>query len=169
VLDVGAAAGRFALALQARGLEVVALDVSQGCVALMRERGVAQAHCGDVFQLETLGLGEFDTLLFGMQSIGVAGSRFGLERLLLSLRGQLREGGQLLIDSSSPLDDEVWPGGVVEVIAQLRYRGLRGEPFPWLYVSETILAEVAGDLGYAFELLERRSGGAREYLARLSS
>jgi SAM-dependent methyltransferase len=167
VLDAGAAAGRYTLALQERGLAVVALDIAPGCVKLMRDRGVVQAHCGDIFALATLGLGRFDTILFGMQGIGIAGSRFGLERLLLSLRPHLQPGAQVLIDSSSPLDDEAWPGGVVEVIARLRYRNLHGEPFPWLYVSEATLREVASLLGYAFDVLERRGGGAREYLARL--
>jgi len=134
----------------------------------MRERGVEQALCGDAFQLDHLRLGAFDSVLFGMQSIGMAGSRFGLERLLISLRDHLRPGAQLLVDSSSPLDDEAWPGGVVEVIARLRYRNLRGEPFAWLYVSEETLERVADDVGYAFEMLTRRDGGAREYLARLS-
>ena len=40
VIDVGAGAGRHALALQARRLDVCAIDVSPDCVALMRERGV---------------------------------------------------------------------------------------------------------------------------------
>jgi SAM-dependent methyltransferase len=44
VLDVGCGAGRVALHLQDRGREVVSIDVSQGAVALSRERGVRDAR-----------------------------------------------------------------------------------------------------------------------------
>jgi SAM-dependent methyltransferase len=167
VLDAGAAAGRLALALQSRGLDVVALDVSRCNVELMRRRGVAQPICGDVFALEPLDLGGFDTILFGMQSIGIAGSCFGLERMLISLRPHLRAGGQILADSSPPMD-ETGTGGAAELSVRFRYRNLRGAPFPWIYLSETRLREIAGGVGFDFELLARRGGGAREYLARLS-
>ena len=51
VLDVGAGAGRHALALQAKGCEVVAIDVSPTCVALCRERGVHDVRELDVMSL----------------------------------------------------------------------------------------------------------------------
>lgn len=168
VLDAGAGAGRHALALQARGLDVVALDISSRSVELMTRRGVAQPRCGDVFQLAAMGLGQFDTILFGMQSIGIAGSRFGLERLLITLRPHLRPGGQILADSSPPLY-EARTQGVAELSIRFRYRNLRGAPFPWIYASEPKLAEIARAVGYASEVLARRAGGAREYLARLST
>src|SRR5437667_7128179 len=44
VLDVGCGAGRVALELQARGREVVAIDISPGAVEAARRRGVRDAH-----------------------------------------------------------------------------------------------------------------------------
>lgn len=50
VLDVGAGAGCHSLALQQRGLEVTAVDISELSVETMRRRGVANARCADFLQ-----------------------------------------------------------------------------------------------------------------------
>ena len=49
VLDVGAGAGCHSLALQRRGLDVTAVDISTLSVDVMRRRGVRQAWEADVF------------------------------------------------------------------------------------------------------------------------
>ena len=51
VLDVGAGAGRYTLALQDRGVEVVALDVSPLALEVCRQRGVRHTILGTVQQL----------------------------------------------------------------------------------------------------------------------
>lgn len=176
VLDVGAGAGRHALALQARGCEVVAIDVSATCVLLCRERGVVDARELDVMSLAGEkpmddALGTFDTIFFGMQTIGVAGGIAPLRRLLAGLRRRLRPGGSVIADSSALR--EAWEGDESdrsptrgEIVLATRYRRLRGEPFPWLYLAEADLAEVARGAGFALETLGRVGGG--EYLVRLS-
>ncbi|MCA9502954.1 MAG: class I SAM-dependent methyltransferase [Spirochaetaceae bacterium] len=170
VLDVGAGAGRHALALQG-GLEVVAIDVSPLCTALCRERGVRDARTLDVMRLEAdASLGRFDTILFGMQTIGVAGGTLALERLLGRLRHRLEPGGGILADSSALR--EPWEGDATdrsasrgEIVLSTRYRGWRGEPFPWLYLAEEDLCEVAGRAGFGMETLARAPDG--EFLALL--
>jgi SAM-dependent methyltransferase len=176
VLDVGAGAGRHALALQARGHEVVAIDLSPIAVALCRERGVADARVFDVMQLDTNEahaaetLGRFDTLLFGMQTIGVAGGVGTLGRLLGRLASVLAPGGELIVDSSALR--EPWEGDDSdttprrgEIVLSTRYRGWRGEPFPWLYLSEQDLHSVAREAGFEMETLGRVPSG--EFLAAL--
>ncbi len=164
VLDVGAGAGRHTLALQARGLACVAIDVSPTCVALMRERGVTQAECVDVFQLADAELGRFDTVLFLMQSIGISGSRFGLEALLEIIAGVLEPGGQVLLDSS-PLQGEAQSeGGEVEV--QFAYDGDVGEAFSWLYLAYPQLEAWTRAVGWRCEKLGEAPTG--DYLARLT-
>lgn len=175
VLDVGAGAGRHALALQARGCEVVAIDVSPTCVLLCRERGVVDVRELDVMTLaspaaEGDALGSFDTIFFGMQTIGVAGGIAPLRRLLSGLRGRLRAGGAVIADSSALR--EAWEGDESdlspargEIVLATRYRGLRGEPFPWLYLAEEDLADVARAAGFELETLGRVAGG--EYLVRM--
>ena len=171
VLDVGAGSGRHALALQARDLEVVAIDVSPLCVALCRERGVRRAHQFDVMKLDSEGpFGRFDSLLFGMQTIGVAGGTEALEILLGRLRGCLNPGAELIVDSSGLRD--AWDGEVAddspargEIVLSTRYRGWRGEPFPWIYLDEESLGWIADRAGFEMEILGRVESG--EYLAAL--
>lgn len=171
VLDVGAGAGRHALALEARGLEVVAIDVSPIAVSLCRMRGVRGARVGDVMRLDSAdAFGRFDTLLFGMQTIGVAGGVETLGRLLERLKCLLAPGAELLVDSSELR--EAWDGDAAdstpnrgEIVLSTRYRGWRGEPFPWLYLAEPDLRGVAERAGFEMETLARVEGG--EFLAAL--
>ncbi len=171
VLDVGAGAGRHAMALEARGLEVVAIDVSPLCVALCRARGVRQAHVFDVMRLDSAEpLGTFDTLLFGMQTIGVAGGVAPLRKLLERLRSCLAPGGRLIVDSSDLF--EAWEGDDSdrspsrgEIVLSTRYRGWQGEPFPWIYLAEEDLSGIARESGYEVEPLGRVERG--EFLLAL--
>ncbi|HIL80799.1 MAG TPA: class I SAM-dependent methyltransferase [Myxococcales bacterium] len=166
VLDVGAGAGRHALALQKLDHEVVALDISPLCVEVMRQRGVAEALVGDIFELKREKSGDFDTVLFLMQNIGISGSLFGLEKLLLSLRPLIRPGGQILFDSSPLLEFAGDSPDMSEGIdVYFSYDGYRGRSFSWLYLDEKTLVDVAARLGWELEILARMTEG--EYLARL--
>jgi len=173
VLDVGAGAGRHALALQERGHEVVAIDLSPICVALCKERGVLNARTLDVMTLDSeKPLGRFDTILFGMQTIGVAGGIAPLGKLLTRLRNCLTPAGELIVDSSALR--EAWEGNVGdtmpsrgEIVLSMRYRGWRGECFPWVYLAESDLADVALAAGFEMETLGSVETG--EYLAVLRS
>ncbi|HIF94512.1 MAG TPA: methyltransferase domain-containing protein [Myxococcales bacterium] len=171
VLDVGAGAGRHSLALQERGHDVVAIDVSAVCSALCRLRGVRDARTFDVMRLDSdEPLGRFDSIFFGMQTIGVAGGMKPLEELLRRLSHCLEPGGELIVDSSALR--EAWDGDEEdqspsrgEIVLSTRYRGLRGESFPWIYLAEEDLADCAQRAGYEMERLARVESG--EYLAAL--
>jgi SAM-dependent methyltransferase len=171
VLDVGAGAGRHALAMQERDLDVVAIDVSPISIALCRERGVRDARVFDVMALDrTAPLGRFDTIFFGMQTIGVAGGISPLRKLLERLRHSLAEGGEMLVDSSALReawegdDDDLSPERG-EIVLSMRYRGWRGDYFPWLYLSESDMADVAANVDMKMKTLGRVESG--EYLAAL--
>jgi SAM-dependent methyltransferase len=171
VLDVGAGAGRHSLALQRRGHDVVAIDLSPVCSALCRERGVRDSRTFDVMRLASdEPLGRFDSIFFGMQTIGVAGGMKPLEELLRRLSHCLEPGGELIVDSSALR--EAWDGDEEdqspsrgEIVLSTRYRGLRGESFPWVYLAEEDLADSAQRAGYEMERLARVKSG--EYLAVL--
>ncbi len=192
VLDVGAGVGRHALALQDRGLEVCAIDLSPDCVASMRERGVRDARVVDVWSLvsgeaNAPDLGAFDTILFGMQTIGLTGHVDALVALLRGLQRRtdlLRPGGRVLLDSSAPsgpgfaqrvecvtpgdpaapVRDEACAG---ETVVSFAYRGARGRPFEWIYLGAEALAALAGEAGLETEILVRLDDSL-EYAARLT-
>lgn len=173
VLDVGAGAGRHALALAEQGCTVLAIDVSETCVALCRERGVRDARVYDVLALPRTtdeALGRFDTIFFGMQTIGVAGGVAALGRMLERLAAHLEPGGVVVADSSALR--EAWEGESAdrspergEIVLETRYGRMRGEPFPWVYLAEEDLAEVAAGAGFVAETLARVESG--EYLMAL--
>jgi SAM-dependent methyltransferase len=171
VLDVGAGAGRHALALQRRGLEVVAIDLSPICTELCRTRGVSDARTFDVMRLDSNEvLGRFDTILFGMQTIGVAGGVASLRHLLERLSTCLQPGGEILVDSSALR--EAWQGHpndrspeAGEIVLSTRYRGWMGESFPWLYLGARDLEQVAQRSGFVSEILGEVDTG--EFLAAL--
>ena len=52
-----------------------------------------------------------------------------------------------------------------EIVLSTRYRRLRGEPFPWLYLAEADLADLAREADFEVESLSRVAGG--EYLVAL--
>ena len=70
VLDVGAGSGCHSLELMKRGHEVVAIDISELSVQVMRERGV-DARLTNFFD-ETF-CEKFDTKLMAMNGIGIVG------------------------------------------------------------------------------------------------
>ncbi len=171
VLDAGAGAGRHALELQQRGLDVVAVDVSPDAVAVMRDRGVRDARLADVFDL----VGErFDTVLMLMHGLGVAGTLANLELLLRRMDELLAPGGQLLADSAdlaeavgrvaAATSDDAASRGEVEF--QVTYLTLVGRPYPWLFIDPRTLNEVAQRTGFTCDVLARGASGS--YLARLT-
>ncbi len=175
VLDLGAGAGRHALELQARGLEVTAVDVSSDAVAVMRERGVRDARCGD---LDAVGDERFDTILLLMHGIGLVGTLSGLAAFLERAHGVLADEGQIVCDSADltivlpslfDLDgsSDHEPGSYLgEVEFRLTYGRLEGQPYPWLFVDPRTLERFAKASGFDFAIGAR--GGQGAYVAVLS-
>ena len=73
VLDVGCGAGRVALHLQARGDEVVAIDISPLAVKTCRLRGVRDARVCPITGVSRR-LGEFDTIVMFGNNFGLFGN-----------------------------------------------------------------------------------------------
>lgn len=103
VLDLGCGAGRVALHLQGRGLEVVGIDVSPLAVELARRRGLADARVGTV--ATALREGElFDTILLLGNNLGLlAGDQQG-RQLLRSLARLAADNARVLAGSYDPYD-----------------------------------------------------------------
>jgi len=174
-LDLGAGAGRHALELQQRNIDVTALDVSAGAVEVMRDRGVREARCGD---LDAVAGERYDTILLLMHGIGLVGTLDGLEDFLVRVRRYLVDEGQLIFDSADlgivipeQFDEglEDWrKGGLYpgEVEYRLTYKELEGDPYPWLFIDPVTLSDRASAADFEMEVIARGDRGT--FLARLT-
>lgn len=173
VLDIGAGAGCHALALQERGLEVKAIDISPLSCEVMKERGVKDAECVNLFNPQLQG--KYDTLLLLMNGTGIAGKLNRLSMLLNRLKELLAEGGQILIDSSDlkyiyenedgSMDIDLNAPYYGEVDYQMQYKNIKGEPFDWLYTDPMLLASISKQCGLNCEIVVE--GENYDFLARL--
>ena len=173
VLDVGAGAGCHALALQERGLNVTAVDISPLSCETMKERGVANVECVNIFNQRFQE--RFDTLLLLMNGTGIAGKLSRLPQLLSRLKQLMNPSAQILIDSSDlryvyedengVLDVDLDGAYYGEVDYQMTYRNIKGKSFDWLYADSVVLAECCRQCGMKCEILAQ--GQHYDYLARI--
>src|SRR5947207_11823097 len=101
VLDVGAGAGRVALHLQEKGLDVVAIDSSPGAIKVCRKRGVKDAR---VLRIEDVdeSLGLFDTVVMFGNNLGLLTSRAKGRRLLRRLQRVTTDRARILGEILDP-------------------------------------------------------------------
>lgn len=171
ILDVGAGSGCHSLVLQEKGLGVEAIDISPGCVDVMRARGVRTVRHCSVFEED---LGCFDTVLMLMNGIGICGTIAGLCSFMENLDSLLKPGGQLIVDSTDlnsqfqevGLDIYNESGYCGETEFVMIYKGLRSDPFSWLYIDFPLLESISRDYGYSCEVLMTMDDN--RYLARMT-
>lgn len=172
ILDVGAGSGCHSLALKRMGKEAVAIDISGLSVEVMKHRGVdaRQVNLYDEAFSE-----RFDTVLMLMNGTGIIGTLDNMPAFFTRIRQLLSPGGSLIIDSSDlrylfeeedgslmiDLADDYY--GLLDY--QMEYKGVKGEPFDWLYVDFDTLAFYAEENGFSAELVAE--GEHYDYLARL--
>jgi SAM-dependent methyltransferase len=173
VLDIGAGAGAHSIWLKENGLAVVSLDISPLSCETMRQRGLTEVICGDIYSLEGL---KFDTILLLMNGAGVAQTIAGLPLLLNHLKQLLNTGGRILADSSDLLylftdeNGETWIDIASdtyygEMEYQLSYKKVKGKKFPWLFVDPDTLTDYAEKSGY--RVINRIAGEHFDYLVEL--
>ena len=172
ILDIGAGSGCHTLALQEKGLEVKAIDISPLSCEAMELRGVMNAECINLFD-EHLETG-FDTILLLMNGTGIAGKIENLPALFNRLKALLNKGGQILIDSSDikyiyenedgSFDINLNAAYYGEVDYQMVYKDVKGDSFDWLYVDFPLLKSIAESCGLHGELIAE--GEHYDYLAR---
>ena len=173
VLDVGAGSGCHSLELQGRGMEVVAIDISQLSVDVMKQRGI-DARVVNFFD-KTFDE-KFDTILMAMNGIGIVGRIERLPEFFMRLKQILAPGGQVLLDSSDiryvfenedgSLDIDPDSGYYGEIDYRMQYRGIKGEPFDWLYIDFETLSMYAEQYGFRCE--KCLDGEHYDYLAKLT-
>ena len=160
VLDVGCGAGRVALELQDRGLDVVGLDVSPLAVEAARLRGVREVVCMPIEELVPQ-VKDFDSLLLFGNNFGIFRTPQRARRLLTSLAKNSNDDARILIESTSAYGGGA-PGfdryyyranqlrGVPPGQARFRYHfeHQTGKWFDWLYVSRQELRTIVRGTGW---------------------
>ncbi|RYY55176.1 MAG: class I SAM-dependent methyltransferase [Chitinophagaceae bacterium] len=168
ILDIGAGAGSHALYLQERGEpDVTALEISPLSCDVMRNRGVLQVINADIRNWQGE---EYDTVLMLMNGIGLSASLAGLKLFLARAASLVREGGQLVFDSSDVaylFDGEIPQGRYYgEIDYQYTYKKLHTDWFSWLYADFHTLGRIASETGWTTEKL--MEDDHHQFLVRLT-
>lgn len=171
ILDVGAGAGIHAMYLMEQGKDVSCIDISELSVSYLKEQKV-EARQIDFFNLEDE---QYDTLLFLMNGLGIAGTLSNLEFTLLKAKMHLTENGKIICDSSDIKylyeDDEggYWvdlnAGYYGDFKYQMLYESHASDWFEWLYVDFDTLKKTAEKVGLEVELIHEED---QQYLAELT-
>ena len=171
VLDVGAGAGCHTLALQNKGLEVTAIDISPLSVQVQRERGVRDARLVNLF--DPTFAEQYDTILFLMNGSGIIGKLENMSAFFDKMKLLLAKGGRIYMDSSDlryifenedgSMDIDLNAAYYGEVDYQMKYRNIAGPKFDWLYIDFETLSYYASE--YGFTVTKILEGSHYDYLA----
>lgn len=175
VLDVGCGAGRHALELQRRGLDVVAIDPSPKAIAVCRARGVRDAR---VLSIAGLGprFGRFDTILLLGGNFGLLAGRGRARPHLRRLADVAADGARIIATTLDPYatTDPAHlryhqrnrargrMGGQIRM--RVRYRDLVDPWFDYLFVSKREMRELLRGTGWS---VRRSFGRARPHYAAI--
>jgi SAM-dependent methyltransferase len=103
VLDLGAGVGSHALYLEARGLEVTAVDSSEGAIEVCQRRGCRDARVMDLRSLE-LERGHYAAFIVMGNTLGIHQTPETLPTLLRTLAHAARPRARLFCAMLDPLD-----------------------------------------------------------------
>jgi 2-polyprenyl-3-methyl-5-hydroxy-6-metoxy-1,4-benzoquinol methylase len=174
VLDIGCGAGRHAIYLQEKGLDVLGIDYSARAIEVCRQRGLARAEVVPITKVSR-SLGTFDTIL-------LMGNNFGLVANVKRARWLLRRFAAMTSDDARIIAQtiDVYQTDVPEHLAyhkwnrsrgrlagevriRIRYKRFVTEWIDLLMVSESELRELLK--GTDWELTETLSEDNGRYTA----
>ncbi|HEY4853509.1 MAG TPA: class I SAM-dependent methyltransferase [Streptosporangiaceae bacterium] len=177
VIDIGCGAGRFALALQERGIAVTALDISPGAVEVSRRRGVRDVVLASA-QEGAVGRGAYDTLLLMGENLGLIGGRGRAAAFLAGLAAAATPTARIIGHGADPHQTrdpvhvryrernhgaDAMDG---QMTIRVRYRDLATAWFPYLLCSPSELAGLVA--GTQWELTDVEHVDQVNYLAILT-
>jgi SAM-dependent methyltransferase len=159
VLDIGSGAGRHALYLQNKGLEVTAVDNSPLAIEVCRQRGIKHTSITPLNEISAE-LGIFDTVIMMGNNFGLFGSYKGAKRLLKKLHGITSERGRIIASSGDVYKTEIPEhlfyqesnrnkgrmGGQLRI--RIRYKKYVTPWFDYLRVSKQELEDILENTGW---------------------
>jgi SAM-dependent methyltransferase len=150
VLDVGCGAGRAALVLQEKGLEVVAIDESPLAIEVARRRGVRDARVLALADVDQA-LGAFDTVLIPRNNMGLAGLGKAGRRLLRRLHRLTTERARIVTDSVDPSRLEPEHRATASRRIRVRYRNHASPWFRYVMLPAHDFAPLVAGSGWRVE------------------
>jgi SAM-dependent methyltransferase len=156
-LDIGAGAGRFALALQERGVPAMALDTSPGAVRVCSSRGVRATVCASVQRHARDAPGAYRRFLLAGNNLGLLASAEAAPGFLAALAAMSTPDATVVAQGTDPYgtDDPLHlayhernrrdgrMGGQLRL--RTRYRNLASDWFDYLLLTQDELAELLRD------------------------
>ena len=176
-LDIGTGAGRVALALQDRGVEVVGLDISAGAVEVAARRGVRTTICQTIDGYAATAA-PFDSFILFGNNLGLLESRARAPHFLAALAALARPGARIVAQGTVPYGraDEVHNayhesnraagrmGGQLRV--RVRYRDIASDWFDYLLCTPEELDGLTA--GTPWRLADVDDADAPFYVATLT-
>jgi SAM-dependent methyltransferase len=179
VLDVGCGAGRCALYLQERGLDVAGIDVSPAALRVSRARGMRTAVRCALADVSPR-LGRIDTVIMMGNNIGLLGTPQRAPRVLSRLHAITTDGGRIVGTTLDPhvSKDPVHLGYhrrnrargrlAGQLRLRCRYAGRVDPWFDYLFVSVDELRDIVGGTGWQLRThIESTDGIPGQYVAVL--
>lgn len=180
LLDIGAGAGRYAIAAQQLGREVVALDVSEGALDVCRARGVVETYLGTVTDLAATASSPFDSFLLMGNNLGLLGAPAQAGGFLEALDTLAADGARIIAqgtDASLTEDPEHlryhdWNRGRGRhphlVRLRVRFDRYATDWFEYLMPSPDDLAEILEPTAWTIDEIQRMSApSAGSYVVTL--
>lgn len=172
VLDIGCGAGRFALYLQGKGLDVTGIDNSPGAIKVCKLRGVRKAMLRSVAEIGKFKPGSFDTVIMMGNNFGLFGGRQKAKRLLKEFDRITSEKGQIIAEATDPyqttepvhLEYLKFNRSRGRMSGQLRLRVRHGKAighwFDYLFISQKEMKEILAGTGWELRkiLLDKAPG-----------
>lgn len=174
-LDIGSGAGRHALYLQRKGLDVTAIDNSPGAIEVCRQRGVKRALVRPITEIGEFGSGSFDTILMLGNNFGLFADADNARRILAEMARVTTPEARIIAGTRDPyrtnspdhLEYHEWNrqrgrmGGQIRM--RVRYRRTIGEWFDYLFVSPDEMREIL--IGTDWEIENLYEEGQPQYFA----
>jgi SAM-dependent methyltransferase len=163
VMDVGCGAGRVALELQKRGVEVVGLDASHLAARAARLRGVNEVWTTPIEDLDSR-IEAFDSFVLFGNNFGIFETPARARRILIHLAKVTKPGARILVESTS-----AYAGGAPafnrsyyhrnkargrspgQVKLRYHYGHLVGPWFQWIYVSRREMRSILVGTGWRID------------------